>query len=131
MTDKDVFQFGQYVIPSEYIAEDGYECTPNQRQDIDPFTDQYGVTHRNTVPHTKTDVTITFRDLKWAEYQNLIHNLTANYAIISERDATCVYLDTETMTFKTGHLYLDPSFKVKVKRLNDKISSFSLRFTEY
>lgn len=125
------FKFGNFIIPNEYIAEGGYDCTPNQRQDLDPFTDQFGVTHRNALQHTKSDVTITFRQLKWSEYQNLINNIVANYSIINERDAICEYLDMETMSMKTGHMYLDPSCKFKVKRLNDVIDAFSLRFTEY
>lgn len=126
-----VFKFGSYVIPNEYIAEGGYDCTPNQRQDLDPFTDQFGVTHRNALQHTKSDVTITFRPLNWNQFTSLISNITSNYVIINERDAQCEYLDMETMTLKNGHMYLDPSCKFKVKRLNEKVDSFSLRFTEY
>lgn len=124
------FKFGNFIIPDEYIAEDGYDCTPNQRQDIEPWTDASGVTHRNVVPHTKSDVTITFRDLRWNQFTTLINGITANYAS-NERDANCQYLDMETMTLKTGHFYLDPSAKFKVKRLNQKVNSFTLRFTEY
>ena len=126
-----VFKFGTYEIPNELIAESGYECTPNQRQDLDPFTDQFGVTHRNALQHTKSDITITFRTLKWSEFQTLVSNIVANYVTINERDAQCTYLDLETLTMKEGHFYLDPSCKFKIKKLNSKVDSFSLRFTEY
>ena len=126
-----LFKFGTYVIPNQYIADEGYECTPNQRQDLDPFTDQYGVTHRNALQHTKTDITLSFRDLKWEEFQTLITNIVSNYVTINERDAQCEYLDMETFTMKEGHFYLDPSCKFKLKRINGKVSAFSLRFTEY
>lgn len=125
------FQFGSYTIPDTYIAEDGYDCTPNQRQDMEPYTDGNGVTHRNAVAHTKSDVTITFRALKWDEFTTLITSIVANYINSKERDANCTYLDMETMTMKTGHFYLDPSCKFKVKTLNEKVAAFSLRFTEY
>lgn len=124
------FKFGNYIIPNSYIAEDGYDCTPNQRQDVNPWTDANGVTHREVVPHTKSDVTLTFRQLTWNQFTALIKGITDNYAS-SERDATCTYLDMESMTLKTGHFYLDPSMKFKVKRLNQKVNSFSLKFTEY
>jgi len=124
------FQFGSYTIPDEYIAEGGYDCTPNQRQDLDPYTDANGVTHRNTLEHTKSDITITFRTLRWQQFTDLITGISSNYQSM-ERDAICSYLDMETMTIKTGHMYLDPSCKFKVVRLNDKVDSFSLRFTEY
>ena len=126
-----VFKFGNFIIPNEYIAEGGYDCTPNQRQDLDPFTDQYGVTHRNSLQHTKSDVTISFRALSWAQFKNLVDNLVANYIEYNERDAQCEYLSMETLTMKQGHMYLDPSCKFNVQQLNAKVSAFSLRFTEY
>ena len=126
-----LFKFGTYTFPNELIAEGGYECTPNQRQDLDPFTDQFGVTHRNALQHTKTDITITFREMSWQDFQTLISNIVANYAKITERDATCTYLDLETFTMKEGHFYLDPSCKFQIRQLNDRMPPFSLRFTEY
>ncbi len=126
-----LFKFGNYVIPDEFIIEDGYDCTPNQRQDVNPWTDANGETHRNVVPHTKTDITITFRKLSWNEAQSLLNNIVNNYITYSERDAICTYLDTETLQMKSGHFYLDPSFKMKVHRLNAKFDSFTMRFTEY
>ena len=125
-----LFQFGTYQIPNEYIAEGGYEIAPNQRQDLDPYTDANGITHRNTLEHTKTDITIAIRNLKWEQFTSLISGLVTNY-ISNERDAICSYFDMETMTVKSGHFYLDPSCKFKVRRLNDKVDGFTLRFTEY
>lgn len=125
------FQFGSYTIPNSYIAEDGYDCTPNQRQDIDPYTDGNGITHRNALDHTKSDVIITFRALSWNKFTSLVQGISSNYINPKERDALCTYLDMETMTMKTGHMYLDPSCKFKVKTLNKRVNSFTLRFTEY
>ena len=126
-----LFKFGTYIIPEEYIAEGGYDIKPNQRQDLDPFTDQFGVTHRNALQHTKTDIELTIRPLKWTDFQTLVSNLVSNYSIINERDAQCEYLDLETFTMKTGHFYLDPSCQFKIKKLNDRMDAFTLRFTEY
>ena len=67
-----VFKFGTYIIPTSYIAEGGYDCKPNQRQDLDPFTDQFGVTHRNALQHTKTDISLTIRSLSWTDFSTLI-----------------------------------------------------------
>lgn len=126
-----LFKFGTYVIPSEFIAEDGYDIKPNQRQDLDPFTDQFGVTHRNALQHTKTDITLNIRSLSWEDFQTLVSNIVGNYSIINERDAQCEYLDLETFTMKTGHFYLDPSCQFKIKKLNERVNEFTLRFTEY
>ena len=126
-----LFKFGNYIIPNTLIIEGGYECKPNQRQDLDPFTDQFGVTHRNALQHTKTDITLKFRPLKWAQYEELMSNIVANYVTINERDAMCTYYDTETFMMKEGHMYLDPSYQTTIKQLNTKVPEFSLRFTEY
>ena len=47
-----LFKFGNYTFPDTYIAEGGYEIKPNQRQDLDSYTDQTGLTHRNAIPHS-------------------------------------------------------------------------------
>ena len=125
------FKFGNYEIPSEYIAEGGYDCAPHQRQDIEPWTDADGVTHRNVVPHSKTEVTLTFRALKWAQFASLISGIVSNYISVGDRDAICTYLDLENLTMATGHMYLDPSMKFKIRRLGENVDSFSLKFTEY
>lgn len=126
-----LFKFGNYIFPMEYIAEGGYDSAPNQRQDLDPFTDQFGLTHRNTLLHTKTNVTIKTRELKWDEVQSIMQGLTSNYTSEKERDATCEYFDNENFTWKEGHMYLDPSLKFTVKQFNDKIKPITFQFIEY
>ena len=125
------FKFGAYQIPDRFIAENGYDSAPNQRQDVEPWTDATGVTHRNPVPHTKTEITLSIRSLSWDDFTSLVQGLSSNYTNSSERDAICSYLDLETMQLKNGHFYLDPSCRFKVRRLNSKVDAFTLKFTEY
>ena len=35
-------KFGNFIFPDKYINEGGYDCTPNQRQEVDPYTAQKG-----------------------------------------------------------------------------------------
>lgn len=127
-----VFKFGNFIFPMKYINEGGYDSAPNQRQDLDPFTDQYGVTHRNSLQHTKSSVTITTREgLKWEEFQEIMNGLTSNYIIYGDRDANCEYLDMESLTMKTGHFYLDPSVKFTLKKFGEKMNAMTFTFTEY
>ena len=131
MTDEGLFQFGNYEIPSTLIAEGGYECLPNQRQDLDPYTDQYGVTHRNALAHTKTQVTITTREnLSHEEVRGLIQGLVSNYNNYRERSASCIYFDTESFSFKSGYMYLDPSFSTTIKTWKKKFKALTLIFIE-
>ena len=89
LSENVLFKFGDYEFPSEYIAEGGYSCKPNQRQDLDPYTDATGLTHRNALQHTKTEVSITTRsNLTWDEMTSIIQGLTSNYitSIINDTD---------------------------------------------
>ena len=113
------------------ISENGYAIAPNQRQDLDPYTDAYGVTQRNALAHTKSSVEITVNDVTWDEMQSIMSGLTSNYINYAERDANCEYFDTESFTYKTGHFYLDPSVKFSIKRFKKKYSSMTFIFTEY
>ena len=126
------FKFGNFIFPDKYINEGGYECTPNQRQDVDPYTDQGGTTHRNALSKTKTQITITTRKgLKWAEVAEIMQGLTSNYANVNERDAICTYFDTEYFRMSTGHLYLDPSLSTKITRMDGIFDSLTFTFIEY
>ena len=128
------FKFGNFVFPDEYINEGGYKCTPNQRQDLDPYTDQFGVTQRNALAHTKTQVDITTRPgLKWEEVEEIMSGLTANYVNPRERDAMCKYFDTEyfEITPSTHHMYLDPSFFTQVRQIDKKVDQLTFTFIEY
>ena len=49
-----LFKFGNYTFPNKYILWDTFETNPNQRQDLDSYTDANGLTHRNAISHTKT-----------------------------------------------------------------------------
>jgi len=127
------FKFGNYIFPDTYIAEGGYKCTPNQRQDLDPYTDQFGVTQRNALAHTKTQVDITTRaGLKWEEVNDIVDGLTSNYTNPRERDATCEYFDTEYFTMSGGHhMYLDPSFATQIRQMDKNFEALTFTFIEY
>lgn len=126
-----LFKFGNYIFPMEHIAENGWTIAPNQRQDINPFTDANGLTHRQAVEHTKTNITIKTLEIEWAEMESIMQNIQANYLNYLERDAMCEYYDTETRTYKTGHFYLDPSVSFVVKEFGVKYAEMSWIFIEY
>ena len=129
-----LFKFGNYAIPLEYIQFDSYSTKPNQRQDMDSYTDADGVTQRNALAHTKTDIQFTVRKLYEADKDTLMSNITNNYINAKERDAMCTYYDTENGSYKTGHFYLDPSLQIDIQDITDKGLRFkpiSFHFVEY
>lgn len=132
LSENILFKFGNYEFPSEYIKEGGYECKPNQRQDLDPYTDATGLTHRNALQHTKTEVAITTRaNLKWDEMVSIIQGLTSNYITDAERDAQCEYFDTERLTTSSGHMYLESSQKIDIQIYGKKFPETTFTFVEY
>ena len=115
-----------------YIAEGGYDIKPNQRQDLDPYTDQTGLTHRNALKHTKTEVSITLRkNLTWSQFESVMNGIVSNYRKYAERDANCEYFDPESRTVKTGHMYLESSQAFKIKTVNKRYEETTLVFVEY
>lgn len=103
------FKFGNYVFPDKYILRGSVNIKPNQRQDMDSYTDGYGVTQRNALSHTKTEITFTTIAMSNSEMRSIMAGVSANYLNYSERDAMCEYYDDERGSFKAGHFYLDPS----------------------
>lgn len=128
------FQFGNYIIPNKYIKIDSYDTAPNQRQDLDSYTDGNGVTHRNALEHTKTQVQFTIVKRPEIVHDAIMSGLRSNYLNYNERDANCVYYDPETCRYKTGHFYLDPSVQFRMERIRNKILFYGetqLLFIEY
>lgn len=113
------FQFGDYVFPNRYIKVDTYDISPNQRQDLDSYTDANGLTHRNALEHTKTQIQFTVTKRPESVHNSIMTSMRGNYINFKERDANCVYYDPETCQYKTGHFYLDPSVQFRLERIRN------------
>lgn len=105
------FKFGGYSFPDELVKQGGVNAKPSQRQDLDSYTDGYGVTQRNALEHTKTEITITTLPMSGDKMRAIMAGLRSNYINSKERDANCTYYDDESGTMATGHFYLDPSLE--------------------
>ena len=119
------FKFGTFEFPEKYIKLDSIDIAPNQRQDLDSYTDGYGVTQRNALSHTKTQIQFTTLEMSGSEMRSIIDSIVANYKNYNERDAQCSYYDAESDTIKTGHFYLDPSLSFRIKeRRGDVVTKY-------
>ncbi len=105
------FRFGNFDFPDKYIKKCSPKVKPNQRQSLDPYTDMYGVTHDNGLPHTKTEIQFTTLSMSGSEFRTIMSGITENYIDYKKRNANCTYYDDESGTFKTGEFYLDKSFQ--------------------
>ncbi|MCM1232339.1 MAG: hypothetical protein NC489_19635 [Ruminococcus flavefaciens] len=103
-----VFIFGDYRFPEKYI-EKGVKKKPNQRQDLDSYSDGYGVTQRTALAHTKTQIQFTTLPMSGDVMREIMAGMRSNYIDYKQRNANCTYYDNENSVFKTGQFYLDPS----------------------
>lgn len=112
------FTFGNFAFPDNLIKWNTPKPKPNQRQDLDSYTDGYGVTQRNALAHTKTEISFTTLPMSGENFRYIMDNITSNYINYNERDANCTYYDDESGSFKTGHFYLDPSIEFPRKQVD-------------
>lgn len=136
-----LFQFGDYIFPNEYIKFDSYDIAPDQRQDLDSYTDGNGLTHRNALGHTKTNITFSTLEMPESVMNEIMESLERNYLNPNETDANCTYFNPRKAwnpanAYLTGHFYLDPSLKHRIKRVDDngksiKYGEMQWTFIEY
>lgn len=115
-----LFQFGDYTFPNKHISYDSYDIAPDQRQDMDSFTNGKGITVRNALEHTKTNITFNTWPMSDSEMSTILSNLERNYRNVNETDANCVYFNPRKGTYSTGHFYLDPSVKFRIRRVDEE-----------
>ncbi len=116
-----LFQWGDFIFPMKYIKWDSYDSAPSQRQSLDAYTDENGLTHDNALPHTKTEIKFSTIPIWGDNWELLMKNMVRNYINFKARDANCVYFDFETCQYKTGHFYFDKSFRSSANEVNGKL----------
>ncbi|MCM1219824.1 MAG: hypothetical protein NC548_35585 [Lachnospiraceae bacterium] len=130
------FKFGNFNFPDRLVKQNTVSTKPNQRQSIDAYTDDTGVTQDFALPHTKTEISFTTLPMTNSEFRTIMDSMTANYIDYGKRDANCTYYDDENGIFKTGHFYFDKSFEVKRKEVDEsgvptKYGEMTWLFIEY
>lgn len=108
-----LFKFGNLIF-DKYIKYDGYDQTPNARQDLDSYRDADGVLQRNALKHTATGIEFDTKVMWSEDFDPMVAAMVSNYINYNERDAICEYYDFETRTQKTGHFYLDSNWKTHI-----------------
>lgn len=128
------FKFGEYEIPPKYILMDSYKAKPGQIQDRDAYTDGNGLTHRNALKHTKSQVQFTLMKMPESEMKKIISGMKKNFINPLERDGNCTYYDTWAGGLKTAHMYIDPSTQFDlIRETNGKriYNETQMLFIEY
>lgn len=108
-------------VPVKFIQT--FKSTPNQRTDMDDYTDADGLFHRNELKHTPTKTEWTTPEMRIADWEELMALLKANYTITEtesgkKRDVDITYYNFEDCDYVHGHFYI-PDFTVEV-HLSDR-----------
>lgn len=113
-----LLKFGTREFPMEYIAEEGYSSTPNQRQESSAWQDTGGNLHRDTASHYRTKIEITTMDELTIEAMQEIQSVM-NSSIIDkkERKAKITYWNDEEGKYKPATIYV-PDIQFKIKRVD-------------
>lgn len=114
------FRFGSFDFPDRLIKWGAVNVKPNQRQSIDAYTDETGVTRDFALPHTKTEISFTTNPMNGRKFRSIMDSMRSNYISYLLRDAHCTYYDDESGEFKTGHFYFDKSFQVVRNEVSKK-----------
>jgi hypothetical protein len=95
------------TILDQYLAAEGFKCTPDQRQDKDSYRDGYGILHRNVLPGVTSTLELTTLDGlnvdQVAAFKEAIESGVINSM---ERKLTLTYWNDERMTYCTDTFYM-------------------------
>ena len=118
---------GQIIqrFPDKYIKLDSFEVTPNQREEIKAYRDDYSRNlHRVTAPGTKSKIAfITRPDLHLSEVYEIDSFFTTAEIVELERKVRLKYWNQEDYQYKTGYFYR-PNHPYKYKKISDSDIQF-------
>ena len=107
-----LLKFGSREFPMECIAEEGYSCTPNQRQEVEAWQDNRGNLHRDTASHYRTKIEITTMDeLTREDIQNIQSVMNSSVVNKQERKCKITYWNDEDGAYKDATVYIPDTHK--------------------
>ena len=131
-----LLKFGTKEFPMEYVDEEGYTCTPNQRQETKAWQDNNGNLKRNTASHQRTKIEITTMEgLTTSQVQSITRVMKSSIIDKQQRKYKITYWNDEDGAYKDAIVYVpDIPFKYKMldKEKNTSIyKSFRIALIEY
>lgn len=89
------------IFPMDLIHADTYKITPDQETDIDDYTDNDGVFHRNILPAKATKIEFDIKPVRLKDMERVKN-------IIPEEDAevTIEYWNPKRFRYQTGKAYV-------------------------
>lgn len=95
------------IFPSKYIHAGSYKITPDQETDIDDYTDNDGVFHRNVLPSKATKIEFNIKPVRLFDFA-IIRSILPE----ARQEVEIEYWNDWTMKYQSGRAYIpDISFE--------------------
>ena len=120
-------------IPNKYISLTSYVSTPNQRQDLDSYQDNWGKLHRTTLDHTRSKLEWNTPPLFERELLSLQNILNSGIINAKERKLKIIHYCFDTHTYEQGEFYMPDITFTPLLILNGEVlmDKVRLAFIEY
>lgn len=83
-----------------WIHAGSYKATPNQQTDLDDYTDNDGIFHRNVLPAKATKIEFDIKPMRLSEKRKLQQIIPNRTEVMIE------YWNDETNSYQTGRVYV-------------------------
>lgn len=117
-------------FPTKYIRADTYKVTPDQETDLDDYTDNDGVFHRNVLPAKATKIEFNIVPC-WLQDMVIVRSILPN----ARTEVNIEYWNDYTLSYQAGKAYIPDilySYHILDKnRKNIQYSETRVAFIEY
>ena len=132
-----LIKIGEYEFPMEYLAEETYNVSPHQRQELEAERDNLGELYRVVAENRPTSVEFsTISGLTNKEVRAIFERIHYNYVTEEERKVPVTYYDPETDEYCGPEMMYIPNPKFPIDHVNIKektvtYNSISLQLVGY
>lgn len=120
------------VFPTKYIRAETYTVTPDQETDLDDYTDNDGVFHRNILPAKATKIEFSTPHMWLQDMRKVLEIIPDND---DDNYVSVTYWNPRKMVYQSGTAYIsDVSWEpylVDVSRNNIMYKEVRFAFIEY
>lgn len=118
------------IFPSKYIHAGSYKITPDQETDIDDYTDNDGIFHRNVLPAKATKIEFNIKPVRLADFAVIKEILPE-----AKQEIQLEYWNDLKMSYQSGKAYIpDITFEpyMDYPEINDILyNPIRVAFIEY
>lgn len=128
-----LLKVGTTEVPMSLMQAKTYKITPNQRLDVDSFSNANLVLQRKVADHTRTKIEFTTVQMLNTTWQSLWGIFSSAFISNSERDLNLEYYDPETNSYKVARVYMPDTEMQIYGTYSDRIEYLPIRiaFIEY